>query len=104
MNPHRVEVFDRAHNNAVIGAITHDFHLEFLPTEQRLFDEQFAGRRGFEAATADGFEFFGVIGNATAGSAEREARTNDRGKAAGANGFSDLTLHSPSFFHAVRNA
>jgi hypothetical protein len=45
VDAHRVEVLDAAHDDAVVGAVAHDFHLELLPADQALFDQQFLGRR-----------------------------------------------------------
>ena len=33
--------------------VAHHLHLEFFPADQRFLDQQFLGRRGFEAALAD---------------------------------------------------
>ena len=47
MHAHRVQVFDRADDDAVVGLIAHDFHLELFPAKQRFFDQQLVRRRGF---------------------------------------------------------
>ena len=39
VNPHGVEVLDRADDDAVVRFVTHDLELEFLPTGDRAFDE-----------------------------------------------------------------
>src|SRR5690606_31445984 len=104
VHPHGVEVFDGAHDDAVVGLVAHDFHLEFFPAQQRFFDEQFAGGRGFQAAPADGFEFFGVVGDAAARTAHGEAGADDGGKARGARFGGDAALHFPGLVHAVGNA
>ncbi len=44
MHTHRVEVFDRADDDAVVVAIPHDLHLEFLPAEDRFLDQHLVGR------------------------------------------------------------
>ena len=59
--------------------IAHDFHLEFLPAEYRLFDQHFLDRGKLQAALDDFLELLVVVGNATAGSAEGEARPDDGG-------------------------
>ena len=97
MDAHRVEVLDRADDDAVVRAVADHFHLVFLPADQRFFDQQFVGRRGFEAALADGLEFFGVVSDAAAGAAEREARADDDREA-------DRLLHAPGFVHRMRDA
>src|SRR5690606_29705376 len=101
VHPHGVEVLDRTHDDAVVGLVAHDFHLEFFPAQQRLFDEQFAGGRGFETATADDFEFFGVVGNAAARAAHGEAGADDRGEPGSAGFGRDAALDFPGFVHAV---
>jgi hypothetical protein len=52
VHAHRVEVLDRADDDAVVRLVAHDFHLVFFPAEQRFLDQQFVGRRGLEAALA----------------------------------------------------
>src|SRR5215469_13999031 len=49
-----------------VGAAAHDFHLVLFPAEDRLFDENFIGRRRIEALLNDLEKFFAVIGNAAA--------------------------------------
>jgi hypothetical protein len=58
VHAHRVEVLDRADDDAVVLAVADHLHLEFLPADQRLLDEQFLGRAGLQAALADGDELF----------------------------------------------
>ena len=84
MHAHWIKVFDGANDDAIIRAVTHDFHLELFPSEQRLFDQQLACWRGFKAATTNRFKLFGVIGNATTGTTKREAWTNHQRKTAAA--------------------
>ena len=43
VDAHRVEVFNGANDDAVVGVVTHDFHFVFLPTEEAFFDEDFGG-------------------------------------------------------------
>jgi hypothetical protein len=65
--------------------------------EERLLDQEFLGRTGFEAALADLDEFFLVVGDAAAGTAHGEGRPDDGGEAHGA-------LHLLRLFHAVGDA
>lgn len=65
MHPHRIEIFDRTDDDAVVLAVSDHFHLELFPTDQRLFDEQFVRRRSFQTALADIDEFFLIVGNAS---------------------------------------
>ena len=77
VNAHGIEVFDGAHDHAVVLAVAHDFHFDFLPAEHGLFDEHFAGEGGVEAAGGDFFQIFLVVGHAAAGAAQREGGTDD---------------------------
>ncbi len=58
VDAHRIEVFDGADDDAVVGLVAHDFHFVFLPAEQRFFDENFVHGRKLDAALGDGFKFF----------------------------------------------
>ena len=97
MYTHGVQVFDRAHDDAVVRLVAHHFHLVLFPAQQRLFNQEFVGGGCFQTALADGLEFFGVVGNATACAAQREAGANHGGE-------THVLLHFPGFFHGVRNA
>ncbi|MNQ47523.1 hypothetical protein D3C85_613680 [compost metagenome] len=97
VHAHRIEVFDRADDDAVVRLVAHHFHLVLFPAQQRFFDQQLFRRRSFQAAFADGFEFFFVVGDAAAGTTHGERWTDDGREAQGA-------LHGPRFFHRVRHA
>jgi len=97
VHAHRVQVFDRADDDAVVRFVAHHFHLVLFPAQQGFFDQQLFRRRCFQAALADGFEFFLVVGDAAAGAAHGERWTDDGREAQGA-------LHGPRFFHRVRHA
>ena len=56
-------------------------HLELLPAEQALVDEDLGDRRGVEAGLADALEVLAVVGDAAAGAAEGEGGADDRGQA-----------------------
>lgn len=81
MDAHRVDVLDRADDDAVIRLVADDLHLIFLPAEDRLLDQDFRRRRRIETAADDLEEFRTVVGDAAAGAAEREGRADDRGQA-----------------------
>ena len=81
MHPHRVEILDRANDDAVVVPVANDLHLEFLPADDRLFQQNFRRRRHLEAVRDDALEFLAVIGNAAAGTAERERGTDNRREA-----------------------
>ena len=104
VDAHRIEVLDRADDDAVVRLVADDFHLEFLPADQALFDEQLVGRREIQAALADLFELFRVVGDAAAGAAEREARADHHRETGAADLRLDALLHAPGLFHRVRDA
>lgn len=81
MHAHRVEVLDGADDDAVVRSVADDFHFVLLPTEERLLDEELVRGRELEAAFTDLDEALHVVGDAAAGAAERERRT-DHGREA----------------------
>lgn len=97
VHAHGVQVLDGADDDAVVRLVADDFHLVLLPAEQRFLDQQLIGRRRFQAALADGLELFGVVGNAAARAAQREAGADDGRKA-------HLLLHGPGFVHRMGDA
>ncbi len=54
VHAHRIEVLDRADDDAVVVAVAHHLHLVLFPADHRLFEQHFARRRGVEAARHDG--------------------------------------------------
>jgi hypothetical protein len=74
---HRINVFDRADDDAIVRLVADDFHFIFLPAEDRLLDQHFGRGRSIEAAADDVEEFRTVVGNAAAGAAEGEGRADD---------------------------
>ncbi|MNT00255.1 hypothetical protein D3C72_1346810 [compost metagenome] len=76
VDAHRVQVLDRADDDAVVRLVADHFHLVFLPAQQRFFDQQLARRRQVQAALADLFELFAVVGDAAAAAAQRERRAD----------------------------
>ena len=83
MDAHRIDVLDRADDDAVVRTVADHLHLEFLPAQHGLFDQHLGGGRGFQAARDDLLEFFAVVGDAAAGAAKREAGTDDGRQASG---------------------
>ena len=81
MHAHRVEVFDGADDDAVVGTVAHHFHLVLFPAQYRLLNQQLVGGAGFEAAFANADEFFFVVGNTAAGTAHSKRGANQRWKA-----------------------
>ena len=78
MHAHRIDVLDRADDDAIVVLIAHHLHLVFFPAEHRFLDQHFRGRRGVDAALDDLDELLLVVGDAAAGAAERERRPDDR--------------------------
>ncbi len=81
MHPHRIDVLDRADDDGVVRLVADHLHLEFLPAEERLVDQDLADGRGFEPAPADCLVILAVIGDAAAGAAQGEGRPDDRRQA-----------------------
>ena len=81
MDPHRVDVLDRAHDDERVGRVAHDLELELLPSEDGLLDEDLVHRRERQSAPDDGLEIVLVEGDASARAAQREGGTDDDGVA-----------------------
>ena len=97
VDAHRVQVLDRADDDAIVLAVAHHLHLELFPADQRLLDQQFGGGRQLQAAGADGVELFGVVGDAGAVAAQREGGADDHRKA-------QRLQRRPGFGHGVGDA
>ena len=97
VHAHGVEVFNRAHDDAVVRFVAHHFHLVLFPTQQRFFNQQFIGGRGFQTALANGFELFRVVGDAPTSAAQGEAGPNNDRK-------THCFLNRPSIVQTVRDA
>ncbi len=98
MDTHRIEIFDGADDDTVVGLVAHDFHLVFLPAEEGFFDEDFVHGRKFDAVLGDGFKLFLIVTDAAARAAERERRADDEWKLA------DLLRDVAGFVEIVRDA
>ena len=81
VDAHRIDVLDRADDDAIVRLVADDLHLEFLPAEHALLDQHLVGRRGVDAALDDVDELALVVGDAAAGAAQGEARADDRRQA-----------------------
>jgi len=97
MDAHGVEVFNRADDDAVVILIAHHLHLILFPANQRLINQQLFGRREVEAAGANLFKLFAVIGDAAAGAAHGKGGADNARVA-------DVSRHGQRFVHGVRNA
>ena len=78
VHAHRVEVFDGADDDDVVGEIAHHFELELFPAERALFDQDFVDGREVEPAFENGDEIFVVVSDAAARTAHGEAGAQDR--------------------------
>ncbi len=81
MDAHRIDVFDRADDDRVVGFVADNLHLVFFPAQKALVDEDLAHRRGVHARAAVIFVFGAVVGHAAAGAAEGKGGADDRRKA-----------------------
>ncbi len=77
MHAHRIDILDRADDDAIVVLVANDFHLVFFPAEHGFLDQHFAGWRRVDAALDDLDELGLVVGDAAAGAAERERRPDD---------------------------
>ena len=80
MHAHRIEILDGTDDHAVVHAVTHHFHLEFFPADQRFFDQHFADGRKIETARNDHIELFPIVSDAAARPSKSECRPNDERK------------------------
>ena len=70
VDAHRIDVLDRADDDAIVRLVADDLHLEFFPAEHALLDQHLVGRRGVDAALDDLDELALVVGDAAAGAAD----------------------------------
>ena len=76
MNTHRVDVFNEADRDHLIVRVPDDLQFQFLPAQNRLFDQDLANEAGPDSAVSDDPQFLLVPGNAPAPSAERIRRSH----------------------------
>ncbi len=81
VDAHRIEILDRADDDAVVVLVANDLHLEFLPAEHRFLDQHFGGGGGVEPALDDVEKLLACVGDAAAGAGERERGPDDRRQA-----------------------
>ena len=94
MNTNGVYVFHGTNGKHVTLAIADNFKLDFFPTSDIFFDKHLRNRRKHKPVMRNQTEFFFVIRNATACTAQRVRRTND-------NGITKLICNRDTFFHRV---
>ena len=78
MHAHRVDVFNRADDDAIVRLVADNFHFIFFPAQNAFLDQNFVRRRSINAALDD-LDIFGlIIGNTAACAAHGERGANDR--------------------------
>ena len=82
MHAHRIDIFDRADDNAIVGGVAHHLHLELFPAQNRLLDQHLADRRRVEPGLDNIVELGAVVSDPAAGAAEGK-RGADNGRQAG---------------------
>ena len=78
MHAHRVEVLDRADDDAVPARVRHHLELELLPALERLLDQHLPHGARLEPARDERLELRRRARDAAAAPAERERRAYDR--------------------------
>ena len=81
VDAHRVEVFDRADDDHVVGAVAHQLQLELLPAVEALLDQNLAHPRGRQPPRHDGLELFHRPAKSPALAAQCVGRANAAGEA-----------------------
>ena len=82
MHAHRVKVFDRTNDDALILMVAHDLHLVLFPTQETFFDQDLGGGRGIETGLHHLFILFSIVGDAATGTTQCKAGPNDNGELA----------------------
>ena len=77
VDAHRIKVFDRADDDAVVVFITHHFHLVLFPADQRLINQQLFSRREIQTAGANFFKLFAVISDTAAATTHGKGWANN---------------------------
>ena len=72
MHAHRIDVFNRTDDDAVVRLVAHNLHLVFFPTDQALVDQDLANGRGVDARPHNLLELIAIVSDAAAGAAHRE--------------------------------
>ena len=96
MHAHRVQVLNGTDDDAVVGAVTHDFHLVLFPAQQRLFNQQLVGRRQIQTTGTDFNKFLDVVGDTAARATHGKRWANNRREA-------QVGLRSERFFQRMGN-
>ena len=78
MHTHCINIFNRTDHDTVVATITNNFHLVFLPSNDRLFDQKLIRGGSIQASLTDNSEFVFIVGYATPAATEGKARSDDR--------------------------
>ena len=81
VHAHGVDVLDAADDDAVVFLIADDFELELFPADHALVYLHLGDHAGGESARNDVAEFFEVVSDAAARTAQRKGGPNDGGQA-----------------------
>ena len=77
VDPHRVEVLDRAHDDDIVAVIAHELEFVLLPAEDGLLEEHLGGRARLQARAGDSVQVGFVIGHPGAGASHGERGPDD---------------------------
>src|SRR5206468_10297382 len=77
MNPHRVEILNRADNDDIVLQVAHHLELELFPSDDGFFNQHLVHRTEVQAVLNNAFKLFAVEGNASTRPAERKRRPDD---------------------------
>ena len=97
MNPHWIEVLDRADDHAVVIAVTHDFELELFPAGDARLDQNLTDRAHRDSLRCEMRELVERRRNARAPAAENVGRANDARQA-------NCFQHAHCFIERMRNS
>ncbi len=78
VDSHRIEVFDRTHDDERAGRVAHHLELVLLPAENRGLDQHLVGRRGLQPLLEEDLEALAIVSDAAAPPAEGEGRAENR--------------------------
>ena len=73
----RVQVFHAADDDAVVSSVTHDLELDLFPAGYGFFEKYLSDGAAFHTLVAQFFQFFLVLCDAAACTAEGKCRTHD---------------------------
>ena len=101
VDPHRIEIFNGAHDDDIVFQVTHDLQFILFPTDHRFLDQDLAHRTHGQCPLNQPLKFFTIVGNVSTGTSHRKGRANDRGKPDGLHNRNGLlpTMRRPALRH-----